>query len=49
MEAQQDFKEVLELFNANKVEYVIMCGYALAGALDAKAGAFIQGSTKVFL
>ncbi|MEA2039850.1 MAG: hypothetical protein U9N82_08455 [Thermodesulfobacteriota bacterium] len=49
MEVQQDFKEVLELFNANKLEYVIVGGYVLAGALDAKAGAFIQGSTKIFL
>jgi hypothetical protein len=30
MEAQQDFKELLELFNANNVEYVIVGGYALA-------------------
>ena len=30
MEVQQDFKELLELFNANKVEYVIVGGYALA-------------------
>jgi hypothetical protein len=30
MEVQQDFKELLELFNANRVEYVIVGGYALA-------------------
>ena len=30
MEVQQDFKELLELFNAYKVEYVIVGGYALA-------------------
>lgn len=30
MEAQQDFKELLELFNGHKVEYMIVGGYALA-------------------
>ncbi|MFH1454262.1 MAG: DUF6036 family nucleotidyltransferase [Armatimonadota bacterium] len=30
MDIQQDFKELLELFNANKVEYVIVGAYALA-------------------
>lgn len=30
MEAQQDFKELLELFNATRVEYVIVGAYALA-------------------
>jgi len=30
MEVQQDFKELLKLFNAHKVEYVIVGGYALA-------------------
>lgn len=30
MEIQQDFKELLELLNANKVDYVIVGGYALA-------------------
>jgi len=30
MEAQQDFKELLELFNAHRVEYAIIGGYALA-------------------
>jgi hypothetical protein len=30
MEIQKDFKELLELFNAHKVEYVIVGGYALA-------------------
>jgi hypothetical protein len=30
MEVQQDSKELLELFNANQVEYVIVGGYALA-------------------
>lgn len=30
MEAQQDFKELLALFNAHKVEYIIVGGYALA-------------------
>ena len=30
MEAQQDFKELLELFNKHNVEYVIVGGYALA-------------------
>ena len=30
MEAQQDFKELLELLNAHKVEYVIVGAHALA-------------------
>ncbi|KAA3617000.1 MAG: hypothetical protein D8M58_04615 [Calditrichaeota bacterium] len=30
MEVQPDFKELLKLFNAHKVEYVIVGGYALA-------------------
>ncbi|MBI4650057.1 hypothetical protein HY745_01950 [Candidatus Desantisbacteria bacterium] len=30
MEVQKDFKKLLELFNASKVEYVIVGGYALA-------------------
>lgn len=30
MEVQQDFKELLQFFNAHKVEYVIIGGYALA-------------------
>ena len=30
MEVQQDFKELLELFNAHRVEYVIVGGYAPA-------------------
>ena len=30
MEVQQDFKELLELFNTHNVEYVIVGGYALA-------------------
>jgi len=30
MEIQKDFKELLELFNAQKVEYLIVGGYALA-------------------
>jgi hypothetical protein len=30
MEIQQDFKELLELFNAHNVEYMIVGGYALA-------------------
>ena len=30
MEIQQDFKELLELFNAHKVEYMIVGAYALA-------------------
>jgi len=30
MEIQQDFKELLELFNEKKVEYLIVGGYALA-------------------
>ncbi len=30
MEVQQDFKELLELFNAHNVEYVIVGDYALA-------------------
>ena len=30
MEAQQDFKELLELFNEHKVEYIIVGSYALA-------------------
>jgi len=36
MEIQNDFKELLELFNAHKVEYLIVGGYALSDleALD---------------
>jgi hypothetical protein len=30
MEIQKDFKELLELLNSNKVEYLIVGGYALA-------------------
>ena len=30
MEMQQDFKDLLELFNAHQVEYMIVGGYALA-------------------
>jgi len=30
MEVQKDFKELLELFNAHKVKYLIVGGYALA-------------------
>ncbi|MCK4752838.1 MAG: hypothetical protein KAS75_05275 [Planctomycetes bacterium] len=30
MEIQEDFKELLELFNTHKVEYLIVGGYALA-------------------
>lgn len=30
MEIQQDFKELLELFNKHNVEYVVVGGYALA-------------------
>lgn len=30
MEAQKDFKELLELFNGHKVEYMIVGAYALA-------------------
>jgi hypothetical protein len=30
MEIQNDFKELLELFNAHKVEYIIVGGHALA-------------------
>ncbi|HLC40767.1 MAG TPA: hypothetical protein VJO34_03960 [Methylomirabilota bacterium] len=30
MEAQPDFKELLTLFNAHHVEYMIVGGYALA-------------------
>jgi len=30
MASQQDFKELLELFNAHRVEYLIVGGYALA-------------------
>lgn len=30
MEIQKDFKELLELFNAHKVEYLIVGGFALA-------------------
>jgi hypothetical protein len=30
MEAQKDFKELLELFNGHKVEYIIVGAYALA-------------------
>ena len=30
MEILEDFKELFELFNAHKVEYLIVGGYALA-------------------
>ena len=30
MEVQQDFKDLLALFNAHKVEYIIIGAYALA-------------------
>lgn len=30
MEAQQDFKELLGLFNSHKVDYMVVGGYALA-------------------
>jgi hypothetical protein len=30
MEIQKDFKKLLELFNAHKVEYIVVGGYALA-------------------
>ena len=30
MEIQQDFRDLLELFNLNEVEYIIVGGYALA-------------------
>lgn len=30
MDAQQDFKELLELFNAHEVEYLVVGAYALA-------------------
>ena len=30
MEIQQDFKDLLELFNSKQVEYIIVGGYALA-------------------
>ncbi|MGB8226313.1 MAG: DUF6036 family nucleotidyltransferase [Sedimentisphaerales bacterium] len=30
MEIQKDFKELLKLFNAHKVEYIVVGGYALA-------------------
>ncbi len=30
MEAQQDFKELLALFNAHKIDHIIVGGYALA-------------------
>ena len=30
MEAQQDFKQLLELFNGHKIEYIIVGAYALA-------------------
>ena len=30
MEIQPDFRDLLELFNSNKVEYIIVGGYALA-------------------
>ena len=30
MEVQKDFKELLELFNAHKIQYLIVGGYALA-------------------
>ena len=30
MEIQQDFRDLLELFNSHKVEYIIVGGYALA-------------------
>ena len=30
MEVQPDFRDLLKLFNAHKVEYVVIGGYALA-------------------
>ena len=30
MEIQKDFRELLELFNAHKVEYIVVGGYAMA-------------------
>ena len=30
MEIQKDFKELLELFNAQKVEYIVVGAFALA-------------------
>jgi len=30
MEIQKDFKELLELLNAHKIEYLVVGGYALA-------------------
>jgi len=30
MEAQPDFRELLALFNAHKVKYLVVGGYALA-------------------
>ena len=30
MEVQQDFKELLKLFNSHKIEYIVVGGYALA-------------------
>lgn len=36
MEIQKDFKELLELFNAHKVEYLIVGGYA-AGFIARRA------------
>ena len=30
MEIQKDFRDLLELFNAHKIEYIIVGGYALA-------------------
>ena len=30
MEVQPDFKELLELFNAHRVDYLVVGGYALA-------------------
>ncbi len=30
MEVQKDFRDLLELFNVNKVEYIVVGAYALA-------------------
>jgi len=48
MEVQPDFKELLELFNANKVEYLVIGGLALAfhGA-RATQGTWICGSGRM--
>ena len=57
MEAQQDFKELLELFNGHKVEYMIVGSYALAyhgaprftGDIDILVKPSLENAQKILL